>query len=171
MDITTSNTTEQAIYMQTLCLSLLLYFNRCQIKLYLPLHGHTNLAFNFIVVKDLLLPRVSNWCQSYLWLLSKSSLPIFKGSELNHKLPYRGKFSRMVNLKFTIFAGLIFSDVRTHSHYVPYNQTYFTGLIFVVRQSAAKTAKIGPLENFSLYGIPHPPFSCAQCTFFRLYRL
>ena len=30
---------------------------------------------------------------------------------------------------------------------------YFAGLIFVVCQSTAKTAKIGPLENFPLYGI------------------
>ena len=32
-------------------------------------------------------------------------------------------------------------------------ELYFAGLIFVVCQSTAKTAKIGPLENFPLYGI------------------
>ena len=31
-------------------------------------------------------------------------------------------------------------------------ELYFAGLIFVVCQSTAKTAKIGPLENFPLYG-------------------
>ena len=31
-------------------------------------------------------------------------------------------------------------------------ELYFAGLIFVVFQSTAKTAKIGPLENFPLYG-------------------
>ena len=38
----------------------------------------------------------------------------------------------------------------------PLNRTqelYFAGLIFMVCQSTAKTAKIGPLENFPLYGI------------------
>ena len=32
-------------------------------------------------------------------------------------------------------------------------ELYFTGLIFVVCQSTAKTAKIRPLENLPLYGI------------------
>ena len=32
---------------------------------------------------------------------------------------------------------------------------YFTDLIFVVCQSTAKTAKIGSLENFRLYGITY----------------
>ena len=44
--------------------------------------------------------------------------------------------------------------MRTHSHYVPYNQTYFAGLIFTVRQSSAKTTKIRPHNNFPLYSIP-----------------
>ena len=48
------------------------------------------------------------------------------------------------------FAGLIFTDACTHAHYVLYNQTYFAGLIFAVRHSSAK---IGPHENFLLYGI------------------
>ena len=50
---------------------------------------------------------------------------------------------RMVDLNH--FAGLIFVDARTHAHYVLYNQAYFTGLIFAVRRSPAKTVKIGPL--------------------------
>ena len=57
----------------------------------------------------------------------------------------------MVNLYY--FVGLIFTDVRTPAHYVLYNQAYFAGLIFMIRQSSAKTTKIGPLENFPLYGI------------------
>ena len=36
------------------------------------------------------------------------------------------------------------------------NQAYFMGLIFAVRQSSAKITKIGPLENFPLYGIMLP---------------
>ena len=51
------------------------------------------------------------------------------------------------------FVGLIFADGCTHAHCVLYNQAYFVGLIFVVRRSSVKTAKIGPLENFLLYGI------------------
>ena len=51
------------------------------------------------------------------------------------------------------FVGLIFADECTHTHCVLYNQAYFVGLIFVVKQTSAKTAKIGPLKNFLLYGI------------------
>ena len=50
------------------------------------------------------------------------------------------------------FAGLIFMDAYTHVHYALYNQAYFVGLIFTVKQSSAKT---GPLENFPLYGRAH----------------
>ena len=49
--------------------------------------------------------------------------------------------------------GLIFVGTRTYVHYVLYNRTYFTGQIFVVRQSSEKTVKIGPLKNFPLYGM------------------
>ena len=41
------------------------------------------------------------------------------------------QFSQMVNLYH--FAGLIFTDACTHAHYVLYNPTYFTGLIFTVK--------------------------------------
>ena len=50
---------------------------------------------------------------------------------------------------FYCFMGLIFVDVGTHTHFVLYNWAYFVGLIFTVRRSSAK---IGPLENFPLYG-------------------
>ena len=50
------------------------------------------------------------------------------------------------------YMGLIFVDLRTHAHCVLYNQAYFAGLIFMVRQLSVKTAKIGPLKNFPLYG-------------------
>ena len=64
---------------------------------------------------------------------------------------FRGvQFSRMANLQN--FRGLIFADVRHHAHYTLYNRTYFTGLIFADSRLSAKTAKIGPLENFPLYG-------------------
>ena len=56
----------------------------------------------------------------------------------------------MVDLYY--FLGLIFVDVYTYLHCALYNRTYYVGLIFVLRQSSAKTAKIGPLENFPLYG-------------------
>ena len=55
----------------------------------------------------------------------------------------------MVNLHH--FAGLIFADMRTHVHYV--QSSFLTGLIFMVRRSSTKTVKIGPLENFPLYGM------------------
>ena len=66
---------------------------------------------------------------------------------------FRGvQFSWMVNVYY--FMGLIFVDGCTHAHYVLYNQAYFMGLIFTVCRLSVKTAKIGPLENFPLYGIP-----------------
>ena len=40
-----------------------------------------------------------------------------------------------------------------HAHYTLYNRTYFAGLIFMDSRLSAKTAKIGPLENFPLYGM------------------
>ena len=45
------------------------------------------------------------------------------------------------------FTGLIFADALTHTHYIQCNGVYFVGLIFVVSQSSAKTAKLGSLEN------------------------
>ena len=63
--------------------------------------------------------------------------------------PYSGKFSYMVGLYH--FAGLI--DMHTHTFYALYNQAYFHGFNFTIRRSSAKTAKIGPLENFPLYSI------------------
>ena len=48
--------------------------------------------------------------------------------------------------------GLNFTDVSTHAPYVPYNRAFLTGLIFAVRQSSAKTMKIGLLKKFPLYG-------------------
>ena len=59
------------------------------------------------------------------------------------------QFLRMVDLYH--FVGLIFADTHTHAHYVPYNQTYFTILIFAVRHSSTKTVKIGLHGNLSLY--------------------
>ena len=50
----------------------------------------------------------------------------------------------MVDLYY--FAGLNFVDVSTHTHYVLYNRAFFAGLIFAVRRSFMKTAKIGPFE-------------------------
>ena len=52
------------------------------------------------------------------------------------------QFSRMVDLYR--FAGLIFVEPHTYAHYVLYNRTYFTGLIFAVRQSSTKTVKLDP---------------------------
>jgi hypothetical protein len=49
------------------------------------------------------------------------------------------------------FRGLIFADAHHHVH-VLYNRAYFAGLIFADSRLSAKTAKIGPLEKFSLYG-------------------
>ena len=63
----------------------------------------------------------------------------------------RVQFSQMASLQ--IFRGLIFTDVRHHAHYTLYNHTYFAGLIFADSRLSTKTAKIGPLENFPLYGM------------------
>ena len=63
---------------------------------------------------------------------------------------FRGvQFAQIVDLYH--FTGLIFADVHTHAHHVLYNEAYFAGLIFAVRRSSVKNAKIGPLENFPLY--------------------
>jgi hypothetical protein len=65
---------------------------------------------------------------------------------------FRGvQFSRMANLQS--FCGLIFADASDHAHYTLYNRTYFAGLIFADSRSSAKSTKIGPHENFPLYGI------------------
>ena len=63
------------------------------------------------------------------------------------------QFLQIVDLY--LFAGLIFADVPIHAHYVLYKQTYFAGLIFVVRHSSAKTTKIGPLK-ISRYIVLYP---------------
>ena len=75
-----------------------------------------------------------------------------------NRLPYSGnfrgvQFSQIVDLY--LFAGLIFVDVPIHAHYVLYKQTYFAGLIFVVRHSSAKTTKIGHLK-ISHYTVLYP---------------
>ena len=59
---------------------------------------------------------------------------------LNYRIAgnfHRVQFSRMINLYH--FAGLIFADVRTHNHFVLYNQAYFMVLIFTIRRSSVKT--------------------------------
>jgi hypothetical protein len=50
--------------------------------------------------------------------------------------------------KLQSFRSLIFADAFDHAHY-----TYFTGLIFADSRSSAKSTKIGPHENFPLYGM------------------
>ena len=61
----------------------------------------------------------------------------------------------MVNLDN--FAGLVFADTSIHTQYVLYNRALFASLIFAVRQSSAKTTKIGPLKKISRYTVvPHP---------------
>ena len=55
-------------------------------------------------------------------------------------------------LIFYHFTGLI-SLMLALTQYVLYNRAYFTGLNFAVRHSSAKTTKIGPLENLSLYSM------------------
>ena len=61
------------------------------------------------------------------------------------------QFTRIVDLYY--FVGLNCVDKSTNAHYVLYNQVFFAGLIFAVRQSSMKTTKIGLLENLPLYGI------------------
>jgi hypothetical protein len=63
------------------------------------------------------------------------------------------QFLRMGSLQS--FRGLIFADAGDHhAHYTLYNRTYFAD-----SRLSAKTAKIGPHENFPLYG------SISQCWF------
>ena len=71
--------------------------------------------------------------------------------------PYSGKILRgsifahaIVDLYY--FVGSIFAEMFTYIHYILCNRVYFASIIFVVRQSSARTAKIGPIENFPLYG-------------------
>ena len=64
---------------------------------------------------------------------------------------FRGvQFSRKASLQS--FRGLIFADALTHAYYTLYNCAYFAGLIFADISLSSKTAKIGPHENFPLYG-------------------
>ncbi len=70
-------------------------------------------------------------------------------------IPYSRKFSwgpisRMASLQSV--GGLIFADASDHAHYTLYNHNYFTGLIFADSRLSTKIAKIGPHENFPLYG-------------------
>jgi hypothetical protein len=48
----------------------------------------------------------------------------------------------------------VFADASKHAHYTlyMYNRTHFTGLIFADSRFSAKTVKIGPHDNFPLYG-------------------
>ena len=62
------------------------------------------------------------------------------------------QFSWMGNL--VTFRGSIFADVQDHAIY---KHAYFTGLIFALHESTMKTVKIGPRENFPLYGISDQP--------------
>ena len=50
---------------------------------------------------------------------------------------------------FTIFAGLIFVDARTHAHYVhvPYNWAYFAGLILWLGSNPRKQRKLDPSKT------------------------
>jgi hypothetical protein len=68
---------------------------------------------------------------------------------------FRGiQFSRMVSLQSFLrfnFHGCERSCPFTLYMYM-YNHTYFTGLIFADSRLSTKTAKIGPHENFPLYG-------------------
>jgi hypothetical protein len=64
------------------------------------------------------------------------------------------QFSRMANLQS--FRGLIFTDTCDHAHCTLYNRTYSAGLIFADSRPSAKSVKIGPHENFPLYGMLLP---------------
>ena len=44
------------------------------------------------------------------------------------------------------FRGSIFADVHNCAIMSTYKRAYFMGLIFMVRESTMKTAKIGPLK-------------------------
>ena len=49
----------------------------------------------------------------------------------------------MVDLNY--FAGLNFADASTHAHYIIlYNQAFFAGKIFMVRQSSVKQQRLDP---------------------------
>ena len=81
-----------------------------------------------------------------LWSLQTSGQRIWHGSFVAiYRIVgscRRAQFSRMFYLYY--FMDLNFADACTH---VLYNRAFFAGLIFVVRRSSVKTAKIGPLEN------------------------
>ena len=70
-------------------------------------------------------------------------------------LPYNGKLKIFCGVQFCGWSIFTISRVnlRAHAHYALYKRAFLTGFIFAVRRSSAKTVKIGPLENFPLYGI------------------
>ena len=50
------------------------------------------------------------------------------------------------------FHSSVFVDAHDHAITAMYKRAYFVGLSFAVHESTVKTVKIGPLENFPLYG-------------------
>ena len=89
------------------------------------------------------------WVDLLLWPgLAFKCIPVAKYRIAGN---FRGvQFSRKASLQ--TFRGLIFTDAHTHAHYTLYNHAYFAGLIFADSLLSAKTVKIGPHENFPLYG-------------------
>ena len=63
----------------------------------------------------------------------------------------RGSISRIDDL--LKFRDSNFTDARYCIIVYIHKRAYFVGLIFAVCESTVKTAKIGPLKNFPLYGV------------------
>ena len=62
-------------------------------------------------------------------------------------VPYSGKISQVVH--FYHFAGLIFVDTHTHTHYILCKRENFVSWL----GNHLPKLKIGPLVNFLLYGV------------------
>ena len=71
------------------------------------------------------------------------------------------------SLKYRIFVGsnLIFADAHTHTHYTLYNRAYFMD-----SSLSARTTKIGPPENFPLYGCMYVCMHVCTCMYACMYR-
>ncbi len=73
----------------------------------------------------------------------------------HYNMLYSGKFSWdpiIADSQSSKFSRFNFTDVHDHTHLYTVQPCLFHVSIFVDSSLSAKTAKIGPLENFPLYG-------------------
>ena len=93
--------------------------------------------------------KLTKFTTKLTWFTAELTRLVYEG-----QIPYSGKF-----LRGSTFTDWRSSNVsRNHANtYIICKYAYFVGLIFAVHESTMKTVKIGPLENFMLYGTSNQP--------------